>query len=286
MNQRFNQGLICILENGVLTNDCDSDFTLWVKQRMNDGFPTRQIRSWSTCDAKRIQNLLIQTFFMVGQRHFVDALCIVCRDNSFLANVTELGQLATLILRDLAITANHENVWLNTDGAQLFYRVLGWLGFHFTSTCNVRQQCQVDVNSLSAWQIVAKLTDSFKEWQTFNITNGTADLAEYEIIAFITVQNEVLDRVSHMRNHLHGTTQVITTAFFRDNVLINATSGNVILLVCRTASETLVVTKVQVSFSAIVGHITLTMLVRAHGTWINVQIRVELTKSHLVSARL
>ena len=47
---------------------------------------------------------------------------------------------------------------------------------------------------------------------------------------FIAGDNERLNCISNVRNHLHRAAEIITTPFFRDNVLVNAPSCDVIFL--------------------------------------------------------
>ena len=43
--------------------------------------------------------------------------------------------------------------------------------------------------------------------------------------------------------------------------------------------------KIQIGFGAVIGHEYLTMLYGVHGTWVNVDIRVEFLHGYFVTAR-
>ena len=61
------------------------------------------------------------------------------------------------------------DVRLNTDGEQLFNRVLSRFGFHFTCCRHVRHQRQVHEQRVLTTNIYRQLTNRFEEWQGFDI---------------------------------------------------------------------------------------------------------------------
>ena len=84
-----------------------------------------------------------------------------------------------------------------------------------------------------------------------------------------------------MRNNLNSTTEIVTTTFFRQHVGIDTTSGEIVTTRHGRANETLIMSEVEVGFRAVIGHEDLTVLERAHGTRINVDVRIKLEHSDL-----
>src|SRR5690606_27545347 len=76
------------------------------------------------------------------------------------------------------------------------------------------------------------------------------------------------------------------TPLLFDDVLVDPAGGDVVLPVRRTPGEALIMAEIQVRLRAIIGDEHLTMLVRRHGTGVNVQIGVELPQPYPVAARL
>ncbi|MCY1445092.1 hypothetical protein D9M71_615950 [compost metagenome] len=89
-----------------------------------------------------------------------------------------------------------------------------------------------------------------------------------------------------MRNHLDGCTQVVTTALFAQDVFVDTAGGEVVVLGHGRADEPLVVTQVQVGLGAVVCDEHFTVLERAHGARVDVDVRVQLEHGDLEPPRL
>ena len=79
-----------------------------------------------------------------------------------------------------------------------------------------------------------------------------------------------------MRDHLNGLPEVVSAALFREDALIDAAAGDVVGLGQACVSEALIVAEVKVSLRSIVGDEHFSVLKRAHGARIDVQIGIEL----------
>src|SRR6185369_18069021 len=94
-------------------------------------------------------------------------------------------------------------------------------------------------------QFVLELTDRLEERQALDVADGAADLDQHEVIFVIAGKDEFLDRVGDVRDHLNGGAEIIAAPFLADDVLIDATGGDVVLLGGGTPSEALVVTEIE-----------------------------------------
>ncbi len=95
-----------------------------------------------------------------------------------------------------------------------------------------------------------------------------------------------LDLIGHVRNHLHGFSQVIAAPLARNDLLVDAPAGEVIGLRQRRVREALVVAQVEIGFGAIVGDEHLAVLERAHGAGIDVQVGIEFLQRDFEAAAL
>lgn len=164
--------------------------------------------------------------------------------------------------------------------------MLRWLGLELASRRDVRHQRQVNINGAAARQIIAELANCLQKRHGFNIADRATDFTKNEIILLITFDNEVLDLVRDVRNHLNSRAEIISPAFLFDDIPVDTSGRNIVLLVGRTSCKALIVTKIKVSFSAIVGHKDLAVLIRRHRARIDVEIGVELADPHAVSTSL
>jgi hypothetical protein len=142
------------------------------------------------------------------------------------------------------------------------------------------------VDARAARKVVAKLPDRFEKRQTFDVADRTPDLDQHEIDVFVTRDDELLDCVRHVRNDLHGAAEIVAAPLLGQDVLVDAPGRNVVRFLGRHAREALVMAKVEIGLRTVIGHEHLSVLIRAHRSRIDVEIRIELAKTDGVSTRL
>src|ERR1700733_4643944 len=144
----------------------------------------------------------------------------------------------------------------------------------------------MDEDAMTARQVVAELADRLEKWQALDVADRSADLDQHEVDAVIALQDEVLDGVGDVRNHLHGRAEEVATPLLGNQLLIHAPGGDVVLLIGAAAGEALVMAEVEVGLRAVVGDEHLAMLGRAHGARVDIEIWVEFAQADSVAARL
>ena len=160
-----------------------------------------------------------------------------------------------------------------------------WVGLVFSSPAlgNERQQRQMNVDGVVARKIVLDLADRLEERQALDVADGAADLAQDEIILVVAVEDEVLDRVGDVRDHLDGGAEIVAAPLLGENVLIDAAGGDVVGLGRGTPGEAFVVTEVEIGLGTVVGHEHFAVLIRRHRSGIEIEIGIELAKPNLVA---
>ena len=287
MRQRFGNRFIGIRHIGIFADEADTDIAIRMVGRMRNLVPAGQIRLRRIINAEMGKDFLVQPFGMIGFRHVIDVAHVAGLDHAGQAHITEAGNLAFFVFRDRSVTAAQQDMWLDTNGAQLLHRVLCRLGLHLARRRNIWQQRQMDEAGTLRPEFLAKLTDRLEEWQAFNIADRSADFAQDELHILARIgQDEILDLVRDVRNHLNGRAEIVAAALFLDNVLVDAARRDVVRLAGRDAGEALIMAKVQIGLCAIIGDIDLTMLARAHRAGIDIEIRIELAQADLVATRL
>ena len=142
------------------------------------------------------------------------------------------------------------------------------------------------IDRLPAWQVVAKLADRFEKGHCLDIANRAADLAKYEIEIVVAAQHEVLDLVGDVRNDLHGRTEIVAAPLLLDDVLVDTAGGDVVVLIRGAPGKPLVMAEVEISLGSIVRHKDFAVLIRRHRAGIDIEIGIELTDAHAISASL
>ena len=162
--------------------------------------------------------------------------------------------------------------------------MLGRLGFDFTGGGDVRHQRQVHQQGLAGTQFHAHLSGRFQERQRFDIARSTTNFHDGHIRIARPFADLQLDLIGDMGDHLDGGAQVFAAALFIQHMLIDTAGGKAVATVQAGANKTLVVTQIQVGFGAIVGHKHLTVLVRAHGARIHINVGIHFNQGDVEAA--
>ena len=88
-----------------------------------------------------------------------------------------------------------------------------------------------------------------------------------------------------MGNDLNGLAQIFAAPFLADDGFINLSRGEIVHLVHPGGDESFVMAQIEIGFRTIVGHENFTVLKRAHGTGIHVDVRVQLDHGNFQAAR-
>jgi hypothetical protein len=113
-----------------------------------------------------------------------------------------------------------------------------------------------------------------------------SDLAQHEVVAVVALEDELLDRVGDMRDHLDGGAQIVAAPLAGEDLLVDAPGRDVALAVRRPAREALVVAEVEIGLGAVVGDEDLAVLIGRHRSGIDIEIGIELAQPHRIAARL
>src|ERR1700722_19405500 len=97
----------------------------------------------------------------------------------------------------------------------------------------------MDEDHMPARQIVAELADRLEERQALDIADRPANFHQDEVDALVALEDEVLDRVGDVRNHLHRRAEIVAAPLLGDKFLIDATGGDIVLHVSAAARESL-----------------------------------------------
>ena len=146
----------------------------------------------------------------------------------------------------------------------------------------------MDVQHIVFAHILFYLTDSFQKGKAFNIAYRTADLGNDKIGIVIVADTEYpgLDLIGNMGNDLHRTAQVIAPAFLRNNGLVDFTGSHIGTLGQVDINKPFVMAQVQVRFRAVIRHEHFAVLIRAHGSRIDIDIRIEFLYRNLIAPAL
>ncbi len=135
----------------------------------------------------------------------------------------------------------------------------------------------MDVHDVFFSDIVFHLANGFDERKRLNIPYCSTNLRDDDVCArfFSSTEDTVFDFVRDVWNDLNCSTVVVSTAFLLEDRRVNTTRRDVRVLAQVDVDEALVVTKVKVRLCAIICDENFPVLVRAHRTRVDVDVRVE-----------
>ncbi len=151
----------------------------------------------------------------------VNRLYIGRVDNAVLTDVTEEADLVLELLIERLLRAADDDARNDSVTRDLLDGVLSWLRFEFMRGCDVRDEGDMNVESVLRSDISAHLPNRLEEWEAFDVTNGAADLNKTDIISDSGEFNASFNLVRNMGNYLHRSAKVVATALIRDDSLVH-----------------------------------------------------------------
>ena len=101
-----------------------------------------------------------------------------------------------------------------------------------------------------------------------------------------SAHNLFLNHVGDVGDDLNRCAEIFTAAFALQDFRINFPGCDIAVLVQVNINKPLIMAKVEVSLSTIIGDKHFTMLIRVHGAWVNVDIWIKFLNRNLQTAIL
>ena len=287
MLQRLCNRQVCVVQLDVFADQRDLDMVAARGDALEHRDPVAHI-ALGRADGQLAAHNIGQVALLEHHRRLIQHGKGAVLNNAVRLHGAEHGDLALDVVIHRLVDAGDDDVRGNTQAAQLLDRVLSGLGLRLVRAGDVRDQGHVDKQAVAAADLGRHLADGFEEGLGFNVARGAADLGDDHVCRslFADRVDERLDLVGDVRDDLHGFAQVFTRALLVEHVPVHLARGQVGELVQILVDEALVVAEVEVGLRAVVGHVYLAVLERAHRAGVNIDIGVELLRRHLEAAAL
>ena len=130
-----------------------------------------------------------------------------------------------------------------------------------------------------------ELAYSLHKRSAFDVAYGAPYLGDDKVAAALLGKqfDVALDFVGDVRHYLYGLAKIVTLALAFDDGLEDTSRGKRIGPCGPDPGKPLIMTEIEVSFSAIDGNVALAVLVRVERARIDVDVRVELLYGHAVA---
>ena len=212
------------------------------------------------------------------QRRFVQHRQRPVLDHAVGLDIAEHGDLSEDLLLQRFVAAQDDDVRADPHPLQFLDRVLGRLGLVLVAAPQEGHQRHMDIADVLFPLLQAHLPRCLKKRLTLDVAGGAADLRDHNIGVRLLADgvDKLLDLLGDVRDYLHGLTQVLSTPFLVQHIPVHLSRGKIRPAVEVFINEALIVSQIQIGLRAVLRHIDLTMLVGAHGSWIHIDVGVQL----------
>ena len=205
----------------------------------------------------------------------------------FCRQVAEKGDLVLHSEIKGILGTAYNDIRLDSHSLKFLYACLGGLGFHLLRSPEIGNESYVDQNDILAPFLMLKLADGFQKRLAFDIAHSTPhfDDGDLSILRCRIAVKTALDLIGDMRDDLHGSASEISPAFFLKYGPVDLSRSYIRVLCQAFVDETLVMPKVKIRLSSVIGYEHLPVLNRIHGAGVNIDVRVKLLHCDGVSPR-
>ena len=272
MGKSLMQAFVGLLQFNVFAHDGDGYLACGMVEIIDELTPGRKI-GVARGQAEHDGDFLIKALVIELERNFIHIFHINGGKDGVFVHVAEKGYLAPDIRRDGLFTAAENNIGLDADGKQLLYAVLGGLGLVLARRTQVGHESEMDVQAVVPAEFGPQLAHGFEERQTFDVAYRAADFDQRHVRGIVA-----LSQTEYGALYL--------PSLLGDHIEIDAPGSRVVFLGKGHAQITLIVSEIEIGFRSVVGNEDFSMLKRAHGARIDIDIRVQLLDGDGKPARL
>ena len=276
LQERFQYGLIGILELHILPDQSHLDFRMRMFQLAQERAPFGQIGTTAVRQFQNLQDLLVQAFLLHQQRHFVNAFGILAFDDAFRLHIAEKSHLGANPLAERMLGTADNHIGLQALLQHRLDRMLGRFGLQLAGSGQIRHVCKVYHHHVLT-HFPSELAHGLHIRQGLDIANRPADFGDnhIELVAFGQQAHAALDFIGHMRNNLNSMPQVIAATFLFNDAQIDTSCRDIIGLRSGNIGETFVMTQVQIRLGPVLGHIAFAMLVRVQCPRVDIDVGIQ-----------
>ena len=180
------------------------------------------------------------------------------------------------------LRAAHNDVRLDTQGQQLFGRVLRGFGFELIGTGDGHDEGDVDVHHVLPSHLRAHLSDGLQKGLGLDIAHGAPDLSDDHIHIAPAAHpvDALLDLIRDMRDNLDRTAQIAPLPLPVEDGPVYLAGGDGGVHRQIFIGKSLIVSQVEIGLGPVVGDEYFAVLVGVHRARVHVEIGVKLLKGH------
>lgn len=221
VDEGFVDGLVGVLKLDVFARDGDGHAVLRMNDALHEALPVLQRRGRRVAETDLVHHEAVDLVAAQVQRTFVNRVGHIAEGDDVLAlHVAEHRDLLAVVLVEVRFRAADDDVRLDAELAEFRDGLLGRLGLHLTGSLDERQQRDVDEADVLLADFQRELAQRLDEEQALHVTHRATDLGD-EHVGLRIVRGDLvharLDLVRHVRDELHGLSEILAAAFLLDD---------------------------------------------------------------------
>ena len=287
MGQGLRHAEIGVVQLGVLAHQRDGHMTLLRRVYLRHQLlPVPHIRL-AGAQSQLAAHHPAQPLPLQQQGHLIQGGRRQVGDDAVLTDIAEQCDLLPHVLRQRAVGAAHQDIRLDSHAQQLLHGVLCGLALQLAAAGDGDHQRHVDIQHVFPSLLRRHLTDGLQIGLALDIAHGAADLGDDHVgAAVVHGVQAALDLVGDVGDDLHRAAQIAALTLPVQHRPEYLAGGHGAVAGQRLVHKTLVVPQIQIRLRAVVGDEHLAVLVRAHGSRVYIQVRIEFLVSHPQTALL
>ena len=121
---------------------------------------------------------------MEDQRDFIDPFHVLSGDDRLFFHVAEMGDLRLNLPIEEAIRAAKQNIRLDPQTGKFFNAMLSRFGLELSAAGDIGHEREMNVQNSFPAPIPSELTNGFQKRQPFDVSDGSTDFTNRDIVAF------------------------------------------------------------------------------------------------------
>ena len=192
-------------------------------------------------------------------------------------DVAEESQLVKYVLFQGSVAAKDQNVGVYAQPLKDLYRMLSRLARMFLAAFKIGDKGHMNIQGISRSNFQSDLPYGFKERLAFNVSNCASDLTDEDVRIIVPYCgiDEFLDLIGDVGNDLNRLAQIFSPAFLIQDIPVYSARGEIGISVQIFVDESFIVTEIQIGFSTVFGNEHFAMLVRRHGSRVNIDVGIK-----------
>ncbi|MPM96956.1 hypothetical protein SDC9_144126 [bioreactor metagenome] len=270
MGQCLDDAEVCVVQRDVLAYEGDANLAVDIFSALDHSGPFAQVGLLAV-EAEAAAGHVREPGFFQHQRHLVEYWSRQVGDGVFLGDVAEERNFIKYIAGYFVIAAAHDNVRLDSDSEKLLAAVLGGFALKLSASGDGNDERNVYEHDILTSDFLRDLAYCLEERLGFDVADGSAYLGDDDVSVLCSDgEDALLYLVGNVGDYLYGAAEVVAGSLAVEHAPVYLAGGDRRIFRKVFVNKPFVMSKVEIGLGAVVGDEDLAVLIRTHGSGIDV----------------